>query len=154
MKHLDAAEAAVRNDTDLATVTRDEHMAMIRRWRGARALHAGNPAMAEVCIHVLQQKYQETENEMIGNQLHALNGAWLFAGHKYAEAAAELEQVDSDGFALEMLARTKREAGDAAGADAALRTLLAIHSSTMDAVLVVEPARQKSSLAATTSSKP
>ena len=154
VKHLDAAEAAVRNDTDLATVTRDEHMAMIRRWRGVRALHAGNPAMAEVCIHVLQQKYQETENEMIGNQLHALNGAWLFASHKYAEAAAELEQVDSDGFALEMLARAKREAGDAAGADAALRKLLAIHASTIDAVLVVEPARQKFSLAATTSSKP
>jgi hypothetical protein len=153
VKHLDAAEAAIRNDADLATVTRDEHMAVIRRWRGVRALHSGNPAMAEVCIHVVQQKYQETENEIIGGQLHALNGAWFFANHKYAEAAAELEQASNDGFALEMLARAKREAGDAAGADAALRELLAIHSSTMDAVLVVEPARQKSAVSATASSK-
>jgi len=52
--------------------------------------------------------------------------------------------VDSDGFAIEMLARAKREAGDAASADAALRRLLAIHASTIDAVLVVEPARRNS----------
>jgi len=33
MKHLDAAEGALRSDADLAAVTRDEHMAVIRRWR-------------------------------------------------------------------------------------------------------------------------
>src|SRR5713226_2633118 len=65
LRELDAAEAAVRSDADLATVTRDEHLAVIRRWRGVRSLHSGNPAMAEVCIHVVQQKYQETENEII-----------------------------------------------------------------------------------------
>src|ERR1700745_4492249 len=32
LKHLDAAEDAIRGDGDLAAVTRDEHMAVIRRW--------------------------------------------------------------------------------------------------------------------------
>jgi predicted Zn-dependent protease len=151
MKHLDAAEDAIRNDEDLATVTRDEHMAVIRRWRGVRSMHSGNPAMADVCIRVMQQKYESTENEFIGDQLHALRGAWLLQQKKFAEAIPELQQASDDAFSLQLLARAKRESGDAAGAEAALRQLLAIHSSTMDAVLVVEPLRQKSNVSAATS---
>lgn len=147
-KHLDAAEEAIRNDADLAVVTRDEHMAMIRRWRGIRSLHAGNSAMADVCLHVLQQKYDSSENEFVGEQLHALRGALLLDRHKPAEAVVELEDAGEDAFALELLARAKREAGDAQGADTALRHLLGIHASTMEAVLVVEPARQKATAAA------
>jgi predicted Zn-dependent protease len=151
MKHLDAAEDAIRNDEDLATVTRDEHMAVIRRWRGVRSMHAGNPAMADVCIRVMQQRYESTENEFIADQLHALRGAWLLEQKKFAEAIPDLEQAGDDAFSLQLLARAKRESGDAAGAEAALRQLLAIHSSTMDAVLVVEPLRQKSNVSAATS---
>jgi predicted Zn-dependent protease len=151
MKHLDAAEDALRSDADLAAVTRDEHMAVIRRWRGVRSLHAGNPAMADVCIRVMQQRYESTENEFIGDQLHALRGAWLVEQHKYQEAIPELEQAGDDAFSLDLLARAKRELGDGSGADATLRQLLAIHASTMDSVLVVEPARQKSAVSATAS---
>jgi tetratricopeptide (TPR) repeat protein len=151
MKHLYAAEAALRSDEDLATVTRDEHMAVIRRWRGVRSLHAGNPAMADVCIRVMEQKYESTENEFIGDQLHALRGARLLEQKKFAEAILELEHASDDAFALELLARAKRESGDAVGADVVLRQLLAIHASTMDAVLVVEPARQKSAGASSAS---
>jgi predicted Zn-dependent protease len=151
MKHLDAAEDAIRKDQDLATVTRDEHMAVIRRWRGVRSLHAGNPAMADVCIRVMEQKYESTENEFIADQLHALRGAWLVEQKKFAEAIPELEQTNDDAFSLQLLARARRQSGDATGADAALRQLLAIHSSTMDAVLVVEPLRQKSNVSAATS---
>jgi predicted Zn-dependent protease len=151
MKHLDAGEDAIRRDEDLATVTRDEHMAVIRRWRGVRSLHAGNPAMADVCIRVMEQKYESTENEFIADQLHALRGAWLLQQRKYAEAIAELEQTGDDAFSLNLLARARRESGDTIGADAALRQLLAIHSSTMDAVLVVEPARQKSAISSAAS---
>jgi len=148
MKHLDAAEDAIRSDADLATVTRDEHMAVIRRWRGVRSLHAGNPAMADVCIRVMQQRYESTGNESIGDQLHALRGTWLVEQRKYQEAIPELEQASDDAFSLDLLARTKRESGDAPGADATLRRLFAIHASTMDSVLVVEPARQKSAVSA------
>ena len=151
MKHLDAAEDAIRHDADLAAVTRDEHMAVIRRWRGVRSLHAGNPAMADVCIRVMQQRYESTENEFIGDQLHALRGAWLVEQHKYQEAIPELEQAGDDAFSLDLLARAKRELGDGSSADATLRQLLAIHASTMDSVLVVEPARQKSAVSATAS---
>jgi len=151
MKHLDAAEDALRSDADLAAVTRDEHMAVIRRWRGVRSLHAGNPAMADVCIRVMQQRYESTENEFIGDQLHALRGAWLVEQHKYQEAIPELEQAGDDAFSLDLLARAKRELGDGSSADATLRQLLAIHASTMDSVLVVEPARQKSAVSATAS---
>jgi predicted Zn-dependent protease len=126
-------------------------MATIRRWRGVRSLHAGNPAMADVCIRVMEQRYESTENEFIGVQLHALRGARLVEQKKFAEAIPELEQANDDAFSLELLARAKRQSGDAAGADAALRQLLAIHSSTMDAVLVVEPLRQKSNVSAATS---
>jgi predicted Zn-dependent protease len=146
-KHLDAAEAAIRDDGDLATVTRDEHMAVIRRWRGIRSLHAGNPAMADVCVRVMQQRYEATEDEFVGDQLHALRGAWLLEQRKYQEAMAELEQAEDDPFSLDLLARARREVGDAAGADAAMRELLAIHASTMDSVLVVEPARARLSAA-------
>ncbi len=100
--------------------------------------------MADVCIRVMQQRYEATENEFIAGQLHSLRGAWLLEQKKFAEAISELEQADDDAFSLVLLARARRQSGDAAGADAALLQLLAIHSSTMDAVLVVEPARQKS----------
>jgi tetratricopeptide (TPR) repeat protein len=151
LKHLDAAEDAIRDDAELATITHDEHMAVIRRWRGVRSLHAGNPAMADVCIRVMEQRYEATENDFIGGQLHALRGAWLLEQKKFAEAISELEQASGDAFSLELVARAKRELGDATGADVAVRQLLAIHSSTMDAVLVVEPTRQKSAISATAS---
>jgi len=143
LKHLDAAETAIREDSDLAAVTRDEHMAVIRRWRGARSLHYGNAPMAEVCLHVLEERYERTDNESIGAQMHALRGALLMAQKKFTEAIAELEQTGDDAFSLDLLARAKRETGDGAGADAAMRQLLGIHASTMESVLVVEPARTK-----------
>ena len=154
LRELDAAETSIRNDADLATVTRDEHMAVIRRWRGVRSLHTGNSAMAEVCIRVLEQKYAVTENEFIGDQLHALRGALLMEQRKFKEAIPDLEAVSDDAFSLELLARAKRKAGDVPGADAALQQLLAIHTSTLDSVLVVEPARQKSTVSATASVNP
>jgi tetratricopeptide (TPR) repeat protein len=151
LKHLDAAEDAIRDDADLATVTHDEHMAVVRRWRGVRSLHAGNPAMADVCIRVMEQRYEATENEFIGEQLHALRGAWLLEQKKFAEAISELGQASDDAFSLALLARAKRESGDGAGTDLALHQLLAIHASTMDSVLIVEPLRQKSAVSATAS---
>ena len=143
LKHLDAAEAALREDPDLAAVTRDEHMAVIRRWRGVRSLRAGNAPLAEVCLHVLEERYQRTDNEFIGTQMHALRGMILLGQKKSSEAIAELEQSGDDAFALDLLARAKRETGDGAGADAAIRQLLLIHASSMESVLVVEPARMK-----------
>jgi tetratricopeptide (TPR) repeat protein len=143
MKHLDAAEAAIRDDADLAAVTRDEHMAVIRRWRGVRSLHYGNAPMAEVCLHVLEDRYERTDNEWIGTQMHALRGALLMEQKKPLAAIKELEQTGDDAFSLHLLARAKRETGDGTGADAAMRQLLGIHASTMDSVLVVEPARAK-----------
>lgn len=148
LKQLDAAEAAIRDDEVLATITRDEHMAVIRRWRGIRSLHGGNAAMAEVCLSVLQQRYESSGNEWVGSQMRALRGAMRFQQGKFQEAIADLEQAGDDAFSLDLLARAKREAGDATGADAAMRQLLAIHASTMDSVLVVEPARQRLSTSA------
>ena len=143
LKQLDAAEAAIRDDQDLAAVTRDESMAVVRRWRAIRSLHAGNPALAEVCLHVLEEKYQLTENEWIGTQMHALHGVLLMEEKKLPAAILELEQTADDPFSLDLLARAKRETGDLRGADAATRQLLSIHASTLDSVLVVEPARLK-----------
>src|SRR5215472_13936967 len=143
LKHLDAAERALRENGDLAAVTRDEHMAVIRRWRGVRSLRAGNAPMAEVCLHVLEERYERTDNESIAAQMHALRGVILMGQKKSSEAIAELEQTGDDAFSLDLLARAKREAGDGAGADAAIRQLLLIHASSMESVLVVEPARSK-----------
>jgi tetratricopeptide (TPR) repeat protein len=148
LRHLDAAETAIREDADLAAVTRDEHMAVIRRWRGVRSLHAGNAPMAEVCLHVLEERYQRTDNELIGTHMHALRGALLMARKKFSPAIAELEQTTGDAFSLDLLVRANRETGSGAGADAAMRQLLAIHASSMESVLVVEPARSKTSMAA------
>lgn len=148
LRHLDAAESALREDADLAAVTRDEHMAVIRRWRGVRSLHHGNAPMAEVCLHVLEERYERTDNEGIGTQMHALRGALLMEQKKPIAAIAELEQTGDDPFSLDLLARAKRETGDGAGADAATRQLLGIHASTMESVLVVEPARTKTAVTA------
>jgi len=148
LRQLDRAESAIREDADLAAVTRDEHMAVIRRWRGVRSLHAGNAPMAEVCLHVLEERYERTDNEWIGAQMHALHGALLMAQKKSSEAIAELEKAGDDAFSLDLLARARRDTGDGAGADAAMRQLLGIHASTMESVLVVEPARTKASMTA------
>src|SRR5260370_29078624 len=121
MKHLYAAEAALRSDEDLATVTRDEHMAVIRRWRGVRSVHAGNPAMADVCIRVLEQKYESTENEFIGDQLHSLRGAVFLQQKNFTEAIPELGQASDDAYSLELLPRAKRELDDARSAEILLQ---------------------------------
>jgi tetratricopeptide (TPR) repeat protein len=148
LRQLDLAETAIRDAADLAAVTRDEHMAVIRRWRGVRSLASGNRPMAEVCLHVLEERYQRTDNESIGIEMHALRGELLAAEKRFSEAIAELEQTGEDAFSLDLLCRTKRELGDGAGAEAAMRQLLGIHASTMESVLVVEPARAKAAVSA------
>ena len=144
LKHLAAAEDAVRADENMAAAQRDELMAAIRRWRGVRSMHAGNTGMTEVCLRLLQDKWQETENEEVGSQYHALMGAWLANQKKYSEAAAQLEDAD-DVFSLALLAQIKLANGDANGADAARKRLLALHESSIDGVLVVEPSRKTES---------
>lgn len=141
LKHLAAAEEAVRSDENMAPAQRDELMAAIRRWRGVRSMHSGNTGMTEVCLRLLQDKWQETENEEIGSQYHALQGAWLANQKKYSEAAAELDDA-GDVFSLALLAQVKLASGDAAGAAAARKQLLALHESTIEGVLVIEPARR------------
>jgi len=141
LKHLAAAEEAVRSDENMAPAQRDVLMAAIRRWRGVRSMHSGNTGMTEVCLRLLQDKWQETENEEIGGQYHALMGAWLANQKKYSEAAAELDDA-GDVFSLALLAQVKLANGDAAGAAAARKQLLALHESTIEGVLVIEPARR------------
>src|SRR5262249_34865022 len=123
-------------------------MATIRRWRGVRSLHYGNAPMAEVCLHVLEERYERTDNELIGIEMHALRGALSMAQKRFSDAIVDLEQTGDDAFSLDLLVRARRETGDGAGADSAMRKLLGIHASTMESVLVVEPARSKVPLAA------
>jgi len=85
------AEDAIRRDADLAALTRDEHMAMIRRWRGIRSLHAGIPRWRMLYPRDAA-RFESTENEFIGDQLHALRGTWLVEQHKYREAIPELSR--------------------------------------------------------------
>lgn len=144
LKHLAGAEEAVRSDENMAPAQRDELMAAIRRWRGVRSMHSGNTGMTEVCLRLLQNKWQETENEEIGSQYHALQGAWLANQKKYPEAAAELDDA-GDVFSLALLAQVKLASGDAAGAAAARKQLLGLHESTIEGVLVIEPARRTGS---------
>lgn len=141
LKRLDAAEDAVRSDESMAAARRDELMAAIRRWRGVRSMHAGNTGMTEVCLRLLQDKWAETDNEEIASQYHALFGAWLANQKKYADAAAQLEDAN-DVFSLALLVQVKLAKGDAAGAAAARKQLLALHESSIDGVLVIEPARR------------
>ena len=140
LKHLAAAEDAVRSDENMAPAQRDELMAAIRRWRGVRSMHAGNTGMTEVCLRLLQDKWEETANDEVGSQYHALDGAWLANQKKYADAAAQLEDAN-DVFSLALLGQVKLALGDAAGAAAARKQLLAMHESTIEGVLVIEPAR-------------
>jgi tetratricopeptide (TPR) repeat protein len=141
LKHLAAAEEAVRGDEHMAASQRDELMAAIRRWRGMRSMHAGNTGMTEVCLRLLQDKWGESDNEAVGSEYHALEGAWLANQKKYAEAAAQLEEAE-DVFSLALLSQVKLAMGDAAGAAAAKKELLARHEWTIEGVLVIEPARK------------
>ncbi|HKF25276.1 MAG TPA: hypothetical protein VKB24_04850, partial [Candidatus Acidoferrum sp.] len=94
------------------------------------------------------ERYGRTDNESIGTEMHALRGALLMRQKKFSEAVSELEQAGEDAFSLDLLVRARRETGDGAGADRAIRQLLAIHASTMESVLVVEPARVKMAVTA------
>lgn len=140
LKHLAAAEDAVRADENMDAAQRDELMAAIRRWRGVRSMHEGNTGMTEVCLRLLQDKWEETANDEVGSQYHALEGAWLANQKKYAEAAAQLEDAN-DVFSLALLSQVKLALGDSAGAAAARKQLLAMHECTIEGVLVIEPAR-------------
>ena len=144
LKHLSAAEDAVRGDEHMATAQRDEWMAVIRRWRGMRSMHQGNSGMTEVCLRLLQDKSEETENDEVSNEYHALQGAWFANQKKYSEAAPHLEEA-GDTYSLALLSQVKTALGDTAGAEAARKQLLSIHESTIDGVLVVEPARTRES---------
>jgi tetratricopeptide (TPR) repeat protein len=142
LKQLAAAEDAVRGDEHMATAQRDEWMAVIRRWRGMRSMHQGNTGLTEVCLRLLQDKVQDTDNEEVAGEYHALQGAWLANQKKYSEAAAELQETD-DVYSLALLAQVKTALGDAAGAAASEKQLLALHEWTIEGVLVVEPARSR-----------
>lgn len=142
LKHVSAAEDAVRADEHMSAAQRDELMATIRRWRGMRSMHAGNTGMTEVCLRLLEDKMQETGNDAVSEEYHALEGAWLTNQKKYSEAVPHLEAADGDVFSLALLAQVKTAMGDSAGAAAARQQLLAMHESTIEGVLVIEPARK------------
>jgi len=111
LKHLEAAEDALRHRQDISPLDRDEELSRILRYRTVRAAHGGNQELAQKALHALESLASASRNLVIQDSYHGAAGALLAAQEKWQDAIAHLEEDRDDPFSMQLLSRAYFEAG-------------------------------------------
>ena len=105
LKHLDAADTALRESKTMSESDRAEERSRILRFRAVRAIRAGNQELAGRALHELETMANSSRNAVIQSSHHGAAGAVLMAQKKYVEAISHLEEDPDDPFSMELLSR-------------------------------------------------
>ena len=105
LKHLDAADTALRESKTMSESDRAEERSRILRFRAVRAIRTGNQELAGSALHELETMANSSRNAVIQSSHHGAAGAVLMAQQKYAEAIPHLEEDPDDPFSMELLSR-------------------------------------------------
>jgi tetratricopeptide (TPR) repeat protein len=147
LKYLDTAEAALAADTETPRVDLHEEQAQILRVRAIRAEAAGLKPTSDQALKQMEALMNATHSAILRRSYYGALGSVLLVDHKYAEAAAYLQEDTGNPLSIQdlILAYTQTGANDRAHV-LELR-LAAINQPTIEQALVVPQLRMK--LAAT-----
>ena len=143
LKHLEAAEDALRHRQDISPLDRDEELSRILRYRTVRAAHGGNQELAQKALHALESLASASRNLVIQDSHHGAAGALLAAQQKWQDAIAHLEEDRDDPFSMQLLSRAYYEAGATAKMHEVEARLRGTNVPTIEQAVVVPAARSQ-----------
>lgn len=143
LQHLEAAEAALAQQSDLSQSERDDERARILRYRTVRADHAGNQELATQTLKQLETMAGTTRSAVVQGSYHGAAGALLMTQQKAQEAIAHLEEDDDNPYSLELLSRAYSSTGAAEKRHDVEVKLRATNAPTMEQALVVPGVRSQ-----------
>jgi tetratricopeptide (TPR) repeat protein len=142
LDHLEQAERALHHNAAMSGYDRQLELANILRTQVLLLTRNNRLADADRALAKLQDLSDSSHNDTVERSLHVALGASQLAHKQFADAISNLEEDPDDPFALELLARAQRAAGDTASAEAAENHLLNLNIATVEQAVVVLPARQ------------
>ncbi len=143
LKHLDAADTALRESKTMSESDRAEERSRILRFRAVRAIRAGNQELASSALHELETMANSSRNAVIQSSHHGAAGAVLMAQQKYAEAIPHLEEDPDDPFSMELLSRAYSQTDAKAKMHLVEAKLHGTNVPTLEQALVVTASKSK-----------
>ena len=143
LKHLDAADTALRESKTMSESDRAEERSRILRFRAVRAIRAGNQELAGSALHELETMANSSRNAVIQSSHHGAAGAVLMAQQKYAEAIPHLEEDPDDPFSMELLSRAYSQTDAKAKMHLVEAKLHGTNVPTLEQALVVTASKSK-----------
>jgi len=143
LKHLDAADTALRESKTMSESDRAEERSRILRFRAVRAIRTGNQELAGSALHELETMANSSRNAVIQSSHHGAAGAVLMAQQKYAEAIPHLEEDPDDPFSMELLSRAYSQTDAKAKMHLVEAKLHGTNVPTLEQALVVTASKSK-----------
>jgi len=137
MKHLQAAQDALREEHEISASDRNGEEARILRVRATRWAEVQDMDSALKAVKQLETMAETSRSEVIQLCYHGAAGAVLVAQGKFAEAIPHLEEGSTDPLSLRLLWRAYNSTGDSPEAQAIAAKLAALNLPTVEQALVV-----------------
>jgi tetratricopeptide (TPR) repeat protein len=141
MRHLQAAQDALRDEHDMSASDRDEEQARILRVRAGRLAELQETDSGAKVVIQLETMAGVSRSEVIQLCYHGAAGALLVAQGKFAEAIPHLEEGTRDPESMRLLWRVYNSTGAASEAQAVAAKLAALNLPTVEQALIVPPFR-------------
>lgn len=137
LKHIQAAESALKEAHPISAADRDEEQALVLRVRATRLAEAQDLQSASAVVDELEDMASNGRSQIIQLAWEGASGSLLFAQAKYAEAIPALEDDASNPLSLKLLWSAYRKTGAESQAQAVALRLASFNFPTVEQALVV-----------------
>jgi tetratricopeptide (TPR) repeat protein len=137
MKHLQAAQDALREEHEISASDRNQEQARILRVQATRWAETQDMDSALKTVKQLETMAGTSRSEVIQLCYHGAAGAVLVAQGKFAEAIPHLEEGSTDPLSMRLLWRAYNSTGASQEAEAVASKLAALNLPTVEQALVV-----------------
>ncbi len=143
LKYLQEGEEALGHTHRIALSDKADEVSRILRIRAVRAAHAGNSALADVCLKKLEDMAASSRNKVILGSYNGAAGTLLMDRKKYEEAIGYLEEDQNNPFTLELLVQAYYQTDQTDKLHDVEARLRGTNVPTMEQALVVPAVRQQ-----------
>jgi tetratricopeptide (TPR) repeat protein len=137
MKHLQAAQDALREEHEISASDRDEEQARILRVRVTRWAEVQDMDSASNAVKQLETMAGTSRSQVIQLCYHGAAGALLVARGKFADAIPHLQEGSGDPESMQLLGRAYNSTGATSQAHEIASKLAALNLPTVEQALVV-----------------
>ncbi len=143
LQDLKLAEEALHHQAAISQSDRDEETSRIWRFRAARAMHAGNQALADETLKELEKLANSSRNRVIQASFQGAVGMMLMDQKKYEDAIAHLEEDQDNPFTMELLVQAYYQTSQPEKLHEVEVKLRGTNVPTMEQAIVVPAARSR-----------